>query len=60
LVLRWLICFEVSVISPEDGNGWFPKHCVVLCGVTMENVLINVSEKTYMFFPVFVCGELKI
>ena len=25
---------------------WFPKHCVVLCVVTMEKFLINVSDKT--------------
>jgi hypothetical protein len=24
------------------------KHCVVLCGVPMEKVLINITDKTYV------------
>jgi hypothetical protein len=33
-------------MSPEGGKRQFPKHCVVLCVVTMEKVLINVTDKT--------------
>jgi hypothetical protein len=34
-------------MSPEEGNRQFPKQCVVLCVVTMERVLINVTDNTY-------------
>jgi hypothetical protein len=46
LVLWWLICFDVSVTSPEDRNRQLPQHCVVLCVVTMEKVLINIIDRT--------------
>jgi hypothetical protein len=34
-------------MSLDDDNRQFPKKCVVLCVVTMEKVLITVSDKTY-------------
>jgi len=34
-------------MSPEEDNRQFPKHYVVLCVVTMEKVLINVTDNTY-------------
>jgi hypothetical protein len=42
--LRWLICFDIGVISAEDGNGLFPKHCVVFC---CDSEIINIIDKTY-------------
>ena len=34
-------------MSPLEDNRQFPKHCVVLCVVTREKVLINVTDNTY-------------
>ena len=34
-------------MSPEEDKRQFPKHCVVLCVMTMEKVLINVPDNTY-------------
>jgi hypothetical protein len=38
-VLYWLICFEFNITSPEDGNKYFPLHCVSVCFVTTEEVI---------------------
>jgi len=36
----------VSVFaSPEKVQRQFPEHCVVLCVVTVEKVLINTAHK---------------
>jgi hypothetical protein len=40
------MCFEVIAILCGDGNIQFPKRRVVLCVVTVEKVLINITDTT--------------
>jgi hypothetical protein len=43
----WLICCEVTVSSPKEGKGQFPKRWVVFCAKT--EVLINTIHTTSGF-----------
>ena len=49
LLFLWrLLCFEVSIISPEDGNTYFPKRRVALCVVAVQKALSRVRASTYV------------
>jgi len=41
----WLIPFEFTFNSHEDGKWHFPKHCVVFCLATEGAITINISGK---------------
>ena len=41
LILWWLLCCTVSVISTEVGKRYSPKRRVALCVVTVEQTLLH-------------------